>query len=62
LRESNLILDRRDGWNIFYRVVNPEIYSVLDAAQKFVGIEPNSYHASSVNCDCPHCLEKKTEN
>jgi len=58
LREAGLIQDRRDGWNIFYRVVNPDIYAVLDAAQKFVGMEPNDIHTSSASCNCPQCLEK----
>lgn len=59
LREAGLIQDRRDGWNVFYRVVNPDIYAILDAVQKFVGIEPNDRHSSSVNCNCPTCLAKR---
>jgi ArsR family transcriptional regulator len=59
LREAGLIQDRRDGWNIFYRVVNPNIYTVLDAVQKFVGMEPDDTHESSVNCNCPACLAKR---
>jgi ArsR family transcriptional regulator len=59
LREASLIQDRRDGWNIFYRVVNPDIYAVLDAVQKFVEIEPNDVQESSVNCNCPTCLAKR---
>ncbi len=59
LREAGLIQDRRDGWNIFYRVVNPDIYSVLDAVQKYVGQKPNDAHASLVSCNCPHCLAKR---
>jgi DNA-binding transcriptional ArsR family regulator len=59
LREAGLIQDRRDGWNIFYRVVNPDIYAVLDAVQKFVGMEPNNAHVASVNCNCPHYLAKR---
>jgi ArsR family transcriptional regulator len=59
LREAGLIQDRRDGWNIFYRVVNPDIYAVLDAVQKFVGMEPDDARESSVNCNCPTCLAKR---
>ena len=59
LREAGLIQDRRDGWNIFYRVVNPNIYAVLDAVQKFTGqpVDPSFEHV--VNCNCPHCIAKQ---
>ena len=59
LREAGLIQDRRDGWNIFYRVVNPDIYTVLDAVQKFTGqtIDPSDQHVAS--CNCPNCVVKR---
>ena len=59
MREAGLIQDRRDSWNIFYRVVNPDIYAVLDAAQKYTGqtVDPSFGHA--VSCYCPHCLGKQ---
>ena len=37
LREAGLIQDRRDGWNIFYRVINPRVFTVLDAVEAFTG-------------------------
>src|SRR5512138_1755535 len=37
LREAGLIQDRRDGWNIFYRVSDPRVYSILDAVRMVVG-------------------------
>jgi DNA-binding transcriptional ArsR family regulator len=58
LREAGLIQDRRDGWNIFYRVVNPDIYEVLDAAQKLTGQTNLNHNKSSVVCTCPHCNKK----
>jgi len=39
LREVELILDRRDGWNIYYRVINPQIYAVLDAVLRKINPE-----------------------
>lgn len=58
LREAGLIQDRRDGWNIFYRVVKPDIYTVLDAVQKLTGqpVDPSNHVAS---CNCPHCIAKE---
>ncbi len=32
LRQAGLVTDRREGWNVFYRVVKPEVYALLDAA------------------------------
>lgn len=58
LREAGLIQDRRDGWNIFYRVINPDIYKVLDAAQKLTGKTNSNYFKSGVVCTCPHCNKK----
>ncbi len=58
LREAGLVQDRRDGWNIFYRVVNPDIYQVLDAVQKLTGQSPTNPQKAGVNCTCPHCSAK----
>ena len=58
LREAGLIQDRRDGWNIFYRVVNPGVYVVLDAVQKLTGIEKPPVRKAEVACTCPHCSNK----
>ena len=59
LRDAGLVVDRRDGWNIFYRVAQPEIYRVIDAASTLLGIsasEPalDSRHAAHA-CPCPKC-------
>ncbi|HMD90417.1 MAG TPA: metalloregulator ArsR/SmtB family transcription factor [Anaerolineaceae bacterium] len=55
LREAGLILDRREGWNIFYRVTDPRIYTVLDAVQELFGRKPFSPRTENVKCPCPHC-------
>lgn len=54
LREAGLIADRRDGWNVFYRVVEPRIYTVLAAVEQLVG--PSQRPSSTpVSCPCPKC-------
>jgi DNA-binding transcriptional ArsR family regulator len=55
LREAGLIMDRREGWNIFYRVTDPRIYTILDAVQELFSREIVSHHAENVKCSCPHC-------
>jgi ArsR family transcriptional regulator len=56
LREAGLIADRRDGWNVFYRVVEPRIFTVLSAVEQIIA--PRSGMAQppqAVSCSCPKC-------
>ncbi len=53
LREAGLVEDRRDGWNIYYRVVQPKVFSVLDAAQAVTGVKQTRRKAAA--CPCPQC-------
>ncbi len=55
LREAGLIQDRRDGWNIYYRVSDPKVYAILDAAQAMAGAESTPGPKESVPCPCPMC-------
>ena len=59
LREARLVQDRRDGWNIFYRVVQPQVYDVIDAARALTGEAPARRQmtrpATLTNCSCPRC-------
>ena len=59
LREAGLVADRRDGWNIFYRVCQPEIYTILDAMDTFShsnrSVEVSRSPASKQLCPCPKC-------
>ena len=61
LREAGLIQDRRDGWNIFYRVVAPDIYTLLDAVQKLTGQPAVSPLKTGISCTCPHCTARTGE-
>jgi DNA-binding transcriptional ArsR family regulator len=58
LREAGLIEDRRDGWNIFYRVTDARIYTVIDAVQKMTGKNEAETLKPQMVCNCPHCSEK----
>lgn len=56
LREAGLIQDRRDGWNVFYRVAEPRIFAVLSAVEQIVAPEiANSTHRPAIVCPCPKC-------
>lgn len=66
LREAGLVQDRRDGWNMYYRVVRPNIYAVIDAAQQAQGgarvsAQRKSAPAATVDgCSCPRCSPLET--
>lgn len=62
LREAGLIQDRRDGWNIYYRVVNPRIFDVLDSVEQFCGQLPYPSTTLAVDCPCPHCAIKTSKD
>jgi DNA-binding transcriptional ArsR family regulator len=55
LREAGLIQDRRDGWNIFYRVSDKSIFKVLDALSLIDGLSKPNVEKVKVICSCPHC-------
>lgn len=59
MRDAGLVADRRDGWNIFYRVARPEIYEVIDAMNTFSGKPAGSPFKERIpakrNCPCPKC-------
>lgn len=56
LRDAGLVQDERDGWNIYYRVIRPEVYALIDVARTMVGI-PIHHAATSrhPDCPCPKC-------
>ncbi|MEI7643316.1 MAG: metalloregulator ArsR/SmtB family transcription factor [Chloroflexales bacterium] len=57
LRAAQIITDQRDGMNIFYRVVRPEIYPLLDAARVVRGVPmvAQTVRVRRESCPCPKC-------
>jgi len=37
LREAGLVCYRKDGWNVFYRMARPEVYTLLEMATAIHG-------------------------
>jgi DNA-binding transcriptional ArsR family regulator len=60
LREGGVIVDRRDGWNIFYRVVRPEVFTLLDTISSMAGknLPGGRFSSKNKNCPCPKCNAK----
>lgn len=58
LRAAGLVADRREGWNVYYRVIRPEIFAVLDALyQAMPERKGEPLPAIVPNCPCPRCRE-----
>jgi DNA-binding transcriptional ArsR family regulator len=61
LREAGLVQDVRDGWNIFYRVVQPQVYLVIDAStvmfsqESSISAQPIRSRNPRPGCPCPKC-------
>lgn len=57
LRAAGLVRDRREGWNVYYQIVRPELFALLDAALAMVSAtaEPAPQPRPSADCACPKC-------
>ncbi len=61
LRQAGLVTDRRDGWNVFYRVAKPEVLALLDAALTAIGPDAaNALPGPGEDCPCPKCRVELT--
>jgi len=58
LREAGLVQDRRDGWNIYYGVIDHRIYEVIDAMYRMTGLKKPIVNRS-IQCECPVCSINK---
>ncbi len=59
LRKAGLVTTNRDGRNIFYRLVQPEVITLLRQAAKLVGFQPDELLPLTLRpvegCPCPQC-------
>ncbi len=56
LREAGLVEDRRDGARIFYRVIKPEVFDLVENANRLSGEKPvHISQAKLTDCPCPKC-------
>ncbi|MFZ6029268.1 MAG: ArsR/SmtB family transcription factor [Chloroflexota bacterium] len=58
LRQAEILLDRREGRFIYYRIANPALLDLIHDAGRLAGVEITS-PVSAVMCECPHCAEKQ---
>jgi ArsR family transcriptional regulator len=57
LRDADLISDRREGWNVYYRVKDPRVFELLDTAYSMAGCKPEELKPVK-DCPCKRCSEK----
>jgi DNA-binding transcriptional ArsR family regulator len=56
LREAGLVEDRRDGTRIYYRVIKPEVFNLVDTAVQMSGLKlTHEKNKRVANCPCPKC-------
>jgi ArsR family transcriptional regulator len=59
LRKAELVTAHRDGRNIFYRLVRPEVLQVIYQIADLLGIKAQHIQQLAVrpisNCPCPQC-------
>ena len=55
LKQAGLLESRRDGLNLFYRLVKPEVLTVLDALSAATGVAPKLPIHKHGDCPCPKC-------
>ena len=62
LKRAGLLESRRDGLNLYYRVVKPEIFHVLDSLRSVTGVtaKPPKHSHANASCPCPKCNSVQT--
>lgn len=68
LREAGLVVDNRDGMNVYYKLTDDSLSALLDearrAAESFAHMSgtriefPELSHTNPEKCPCPKCREK----
>jgi DNA-binding transcriptional ArsR family regulator len=61
LKNAGLVESRRDGLNLYYRTIKPEIFEVLDTVSVVTGIIPQlpGHKHANVECPCPKCSDAR---
>lgn len=61
LREAGLVVDEKDGLNVYYRVADPRVFAVLDQVRAVARIPAAELapvargHQAVPDCLCPKC-------
>lgn len=61
LRESGLVIDHKEGLNVFYEVKDPEVFELIDQIRNVAQVPSESLlprvaeHQAVAGCVCPKC-------
>lgn len=55
LREAGIVDIRRDGSNIYYRVILDPVFNLLDLIRKMTGQDAEVANYTQSQCECPKC-------
>ena len=55
LRNAGVIVDERDGTNIFYRLADAGVVRLVEAACGPLAADEAGRHSSAAGCNCPKC-------
>ncbi|MEW6504225.1 MAG: metalloregulator ArsR/SmtB family transcription factor [Chloroflexota bacterium] len=59
LREAGILQDRREGWNIYYRIVREDVFDILSAIRSTLPEYNRREDLTELHeCDCPKCKRK----
>jgi len=63
LKEAELIESRRNGLNLYYRVIKPEIFNILDTLSTVTGVTPKlpKHKHANAECPCPKCSDSRPD-
>lgn len=61
LKEAGLVEVRREGLNVYYRVIRPEIFAVMDSMRAVTGKRPKPARPKRNVCACPNCAAELAE-
>ena len=59
LKSAGLIEDRKEGWNVYYRLSSERIVHLLDDSAAFIAPAGLIALKTPVDCPCPKCRAKK---
>ena len=55
LRSGGIISDRRDGWNVYYTLEQPQVINLLNSLSNFIKQPLKDASLQISNCSCPKC-------
>ena len=58
LRRADVLLDRRDGRFVYYRIADPSLLGLVRSAGHLAGVDIDVPPITTA-CECPHCSEQK---